>query len=307
MSWNPIVIGVDASSEAAQAAVFGCRLAQAVGTTCHLVHAIPDPWIAGAELGVPPDIERLREAFAARARLEIAAALRAAGMAEPQDVLVRFGRSTRVLADAAAERQAGLVALGGKRHPALQRWLGGSTAHNAARALPVPLLVTRGHVHELRHVLVAVDLSGAAEPTLRAAERLAGIWDADLRVVTVLEPLPAVPGATVPQWVEFSSLWEETLKRDVWSLVRRPRTQTVMRHGAVMDVLRREVADWRADLLVVGSHGKGWVDRVILGSVTERLLNELPTSLVVVPTAAALEPLGAERKAEQRAAAVPVR
>ncbi|HEX9611732.1 MAG TPA: universal stress protein [Gemmatimonadales bacterium] len=293
MSWNPIIIGVEASPEAAQAAVFGCRLAQATATTCHLVHAMPDPWITGAEIGVPPDIDRLREPFAERARAEIADALRDAGMTDPPDVQIRFGGSTRVLAEMASERHAGLVVLGGKRHAALQRWLGGSTAHSAARAVPVPLLVTRGHVHEPRRVLVAVDLSGAAKPTLRAAERLAGIWDAELRVVTVLEPLPTVPGAVVPQWMEFSALWEETLKRDVWSLVRRPRAQTIMRHGAVMEVLRREVAEWRADLLVVGSHGKGWVDRMILGSMTERLLNELPTSLVVVPAAAALAPLGA--------------
>lgn len=297
MSWNPIVIGVDASPEAAQAAVFGCGLGRASGATCHLVHAAPDPWMAGAEIGAPPDMQRLRETFAERARSEITALLRHAGLAQPPEMVIRFGRSTRVLADVAAELHAGLVVIGGKRHAALQRWLGGSTAHNAARALPVPLLVTRSPGERVRRVLVSVDLSEAARPTLRAAERLAGVWDAELRVVTALEPPPTVPGATVLQWGEYSALWEETLKRDVWSLVRRPRAETVMRHGAVMDVLRREVTDWRADLLVVGSHGKGLVDRLILGSVTERLLNELPTSLVVVPAAATVAP--------QRAPAVP--
>jgi len=45
----------------------------------------------------------------------------------------------------------------------------------------------------------------------------------------------------------------------------------------------------------MGSHGKGWATRVLVGSVTERLLNHLPTSLVVVPVVAAeaVEPLGA--------------
>jgi len=37
--------------------------------------------------------------------------------------------------------------------------------------------------------------------------------------------------------------------------------------------------------LVVGSHGKGWAQRVLLGSVTERLINHLPTSLLVAPVA----------------------
>jgi len=36
----------------------------------------------------------------------------------------------------------------------------------------------------------------------------------------------------------------------------------------------------------VGSHGKGWVDRLIIGSVTEDLLNDLPTGVLVIPVPA---------------------
>jgi nucleotide-binding universal stress UspA family protein len=44
-----------------------------------------------------------------------------------------------------------------------------------------------------------------------------------------------------------------------------------------------EAAAWRADVVVVGSHGKGWVDRLLIGSVTEDLLNNLPCAVLVVP------------------------
>src|SRR5437667_3887942 len=41
MPWKPIVVGVDASPEAADAAVFAVAVAHRAKTSCHLVHATP--------------------------------------------------------------------------------------------------------------------------------------------------------------------------------------------------------------------------------------------------------------------------
>jgi nucleotide-binding universal stress UspA family protein len=68
----------------------------------------------------------------------------------------------------------------------------------------------------------------------------------------------------------------------------------------VVETLLREATDWSADVLVVGSHGKGWAQRILLGSVTERLLNDLPTSLLIAPVEA---PVPAERHALAETAA----
>jgi nucleotide-binding universal stress UspA family protein len=44
-------------------------------------------------------------------------------------------------------------------------------------------------------------------------------------------------------------------------------------------------ADDDSDLVIVGSHGKGWVDRLLIGSVTEQILSALPASVLVIPVA----------------------
>ncbi|HYT71690.1 MAG TPA: universal stress protein [Gemmatimonadales bacterium] len=66
--------------------------------------------------------------------------------------------------------------------------------------------------------------------------------------------------------------------------------------GTAVEMIEAEAAGWPADVVVVGSHGKGWVDRLIVGSVTERLLNRLPASLLVIPA-----PRGATTPARPRA------
>jgi nucleotide-binding universal stress UspA family protein len=90
---------------------------------------------------------------------------------------------------------------------------------------------------------------------------------------------------------EYFGLAQETLDREVWPLVKTPGAQKLVRHGLVVDTLQREAADWQADVLVVGSHGKGWAQRILLGSVTERLINQLPTSLLVAPVGVASQAL----------------
>jgi nucleotide-binding universal stress UspA family protein len=138
-------------------------------------------------------------------------------------------------------------------------------------------------------VLVAVDVSPAAAPTIAAAERFANVFGAALRVLTVVQPIPPLVEDSTFDAAAHLAAWEDAVRREVWPLIRSEGAQPVLRHGPVVDTIAREAAAWPADLLVVGSHGKGWVDRLLLGTITESLLNRLPTSLLVVPAPRTVE------------------
>ena len=293
MSWKPIIVGVDASFEAAEAVAFAARLAERAGTRVQPVHAIRDA--LGSSQA--PDAGRYRNALIQHARAQLIGVLRDS---VPENTLaalsVRFGPAPLVLKQVTAGLGAELIVLGGKHHSALSRWLGGSTSLDVARTADVPVLVTAGPATTIRRVLVAVDLSGAARPTLQGAERYADMFGAELRAISVLEPLSVIPEATPPyDATAHYALLEELLQRDVWPLIKRPGVEKIARYGSAFETIQQEVEDWRADLLVVGSHGKGWAERMLVGSATERLLNHLPTSLLVVParTAEPLAPIAA--------------
>jgi len=206
---------------------------------------------------------------------------------------VHRGKPAAVLNDAVAAFGAELVVLGGKHHSTLGRWLGGSTAVSMARTMPVPVLVTVG-APAIRRVLVAVDQSRVAGPTLAAAQRYATLFDAELRALSVIEPLPILLDMPQPDKPDYYRLLEEKVADEIWPLIRAPGVETVLRYGAALNTIGREVGEWHADLLVVGSHGKGSVTRLVVGSVTERLINHLPTSLLVVPAGA--EAIGPEAR-----------
>jgi len=277
MSWKPIVVGVDTSPAAADAAAFAVDAAHRAATTYHLVHATHDTsGSAGSPVWLGHEV-----------RAQVIAALRSRVPAAALETLsVRRGPPADVLTGAVADFGAELVVLGGKHHSALGRWLGGSTSVNVTRGSLVPLLVTVGKP-AIGRVLVAVDQSGAAQPTLAAAARYATLFGAELRALSVIEPLPVLPEVPQPDESDYYRLLEETVARDIWSLIRAPGVNKVLRRGVALEAILSEAAEWRADLLVVGSHGKGWAERVLAGSVTEGLINHLPTSLLVVPIAAA--------------------
>jgi nucleotide-binding universal stress UspA family protein len=202
-------------------------------------------------------------------------------------MIVQAGATTDVINGAEHDLHANLIVLGGKHHSLLGRWLGGSTALNVARTTATPILVTAGEAVSVHRVLVALDTSGAAAPTLEAAHELARSHGAQLRALSIIEPLPVMPeSAPAVDPAPYINLCRDTIDAELRPLVAPTGAELIVRVGPTALTIEDEAKAWHADLVVVGSHGKSWTQRLILGSVTERLLNDLPASLVVVPVGA---------------------
>lgn len=274
---QPIVVGVDGSLESAAAASVGSMLAQAARVPCRLVHAANNVSAAFEFAGTGVVTETLQLAALTRARAEVSTALREL-IAPPliEGMVVSTGDTVEVLEAVMRETHAGLLVLGGKHHSRLGRWLGGSTVQQAVRRLHVPLLVTAGEIAIRPRVLVAVDASYAALPTIQQAVAFARLLGSPLRALHVIDPPPAI--------AELPRNWSrDIIERDVWPQLPLIQESKVMREGAPFQTIVEEASAWKADVLVVGSHGKGWVDRMLIGSVTEDLLNNLPCAVLVVP------------------------
>ena len=170
MSWEPMVVGVDGSAEAAGAAALAQRIARVAGSECRLIHAVRDEWAPLAAVGDAKQVREMQRLQLAVARQQVTEALQGRVAPELFEMLdVRFGPAAVVLQQVAEERRAGLLVLGGKHHNVVERWFGGSTSLNVVRTATVPVLVTAGAPQAIRRVLVAADLSAAALPTVALA------------------------------------------------------------------------------------------------------------------------------------------
>jgi universal stress protein A len=163
-------------------------------------------------------------------------------------------------------------------------------------------LVTAQEPASIKQVVAAVDLSDAATPTARAAARFAEMFGAALHLLHVVEPLPIIPDT--PLRFNDDEVYDhslEHLERYVWNKIDYPGVTTSMRRGTAADTIAQEVAEREAQLVVVGSHGKGWVDRILIGSITERVLSALPCTILVVPVAGPTSPRRPRTKRSKQA------
>jgi nucleotide-binding universal stress UspA family protein len=301
-----IVVGVDGSPEATNAALMGWRWAVTQGLPFDLVYAAPDLRAAAALLQMPHPFAISPVPFPLAGAEPLLAAAReriAAGLRDylPADAL----RGLRVMvgwpgAVLAAEPADALIVLGGKHHGAVARHLGGSTAHHVLHARAAPVLIVAKSVWPIRRVLACLDLSPAAAATLAAARDAARVTAARLRVLHAIErvPVPRVMAAFDMEVIAqrdiagFSALAADLREVDT--------ADRVTRRGRPAAVIAEEAAAWNADLVVMGCHERGPVARLMEGSVTTAVLNRLPASLLIVPPPRAPEQITSPHEATIR-------
>lgn len=60
--------------------------------------------------------------------------------------------------------------------------------------------------------------------------------------------------------------------------------QIIVEQGDFSDMILKTAERTRADLVVIGSHSRRWLDQVLMGSVTEKVLHNTRVPLFIVPT-----------------------
>lgn len=204
------------------------------------------------------------------------------------------GEPRHVIASTAADWGADLVVVGARGLGAFKRLLLGSVSTAVVHHAPCPVLVVRGRPRELLTAVVAIDGS----PHSRAAARFLAHLPLDpaltVRLIGVVEPQTpslrapaAVPGvgAAVEHFAEQQRVeLDKALEEVAGDFEAKARVERAVRIGSPAGEIL-SIAE-RADLVVVGARGLGPVDRLLVGSVSERVLQHARCSVLVVKHAA---------------------
>lgn len=297
-----ILIPLDGSPLAEAAIPFGAAIARATGAVLELFHVIEAPALVDLPTtALVPDPANVRTYLRDTAGRVIPGV--------DVEVDVRSGDAVQELLDHAAEQPETMIVLATRGRGGLGRLLLGSVADKVVRLATVPVGLIRPSedgasvAHDIRSIAVALDGSETAEIGLAMAVQLARTAGATLHLVDVVEPIwtspyitssPELLAVDANQITELELLAEEDARSYLAATTERLRAEnpglqvdSVMRVGRPAEEIDRAATDLRADVVVVTSHGRGGIRRLVLGSVTTGLLQVGTHPLIVVPARAA--------------------
>jgi nucleotide-binding universal stress UspA family protein len=132
-------------------------------------------------------------------------------------------------------------------------------------------------------VVVGFDGSPAAGRGLQRA--VGALGDSGVLVLVTVEPEVYSRGLLSEPLLEEEKFSSLELLRVARELLRTSRVGqvTVVRRGDPADVLVDVAREQAADLVVVGRRGRDFAARVLLGSVTARVVEHAPCDVLVVP------------------------
>jgi nucleotide-binding universal stress UspA family protein len=152
----------------------------------------------------------------------------------------------------------------------------------------------RREVFRMR-ILLAVDGSTFSNAAVREVTRRPWPTGSEVKIISVVEPAippsPEVWGMSAGDYIEEQTEWRRSHARKTLAAAERLlhtnedktlKVTTEILTGPPRQVILDESDQWGADLIVIGSHGYGFWNRLLLGSVSQAVASYARCSVEIV-------------------------
>jgi nucleotide-binding universal stress UspA family protein len=291
------LIAIDGSAPAGLAVDLASDIAWPAGSELLVAEAIEfgPAWFGGAwpDLAVIQTDRLEAEVLAEADRTVQDARSRLARPNLSVEAAVLRGRPAMAIVDRARDMRADLIIVGSLGHGAIETMLLGSVSAEVIDHAPAPVLVVRGR--SIKHIVVGWDGSSCASRAADVVRTWPIFAGSDVRVVSVA-------GSEIPWWTGFPEsgspdllpIYLETAdaSRRHYDQLAHEMTAQLQAAGRSAEAERREgdaatellaaARESQADLIVIGTHGRTGLARLVLGSVARNVLQHASCSVLVV-------------------------
>lgn len=218
-----------------------------------------------------------------------------------------FGSPAVRIVRKAEHLDADIIVIGAGEAPEERPFIAGPVAAAVIQHARQPVLAVRpgSPALEFRKILCPVDFSNVSRRGLQGAVRIAQAFDADLTVLSVIPHLSwlgaavetgALVGAQQQHAADWEAEFEAFLEKSDFGGTKW--TRELMSGTPAREVVAA-ARQKEADLIVMGTAGRSGLARMMMGSVTQRVLQDLPCSILTVHDAELFAELFAEEPDEE--------
>jgi len=191
----------------------------------------------------------------------------------------------------AEDQDIDLLVMGTHGRRGVDHMLFGSVTEEVVRFSPCPTFTVRTDAEvepskAVGRILVPIDFSEASDAALEHGKEIAQTYGAEIDLLHVVEE-PFYPPAYGPDVASFPT--QDVVERVEKQLADMAREEIGYEHvmiSARTGYPSSEILDYidenEVDLVVMATHGRTGLDRVLLGSVAERVLRQSPTPVFIV-------------------------
>ncbi len=208
------------------------------------------------------------------------------------EIIARQGEEPyRYIVEEAERNKADMIVMGRRGRRGLKRLMMGSvTAKTIGYALCDVLVVPRAAKLEFKNIVVATDGSKHSDAAVMEAAGIAERCGSNLYVVAVVPSESASPFDIVNLEMQKGLISEEerrtaegNIKKAKDSALNKGVTaKGLILAGKPYESITHAAKEKNADLIVVGSHGRTALARLLMGSVTERVIGLSDCAVLVV-------------------------
>ncbi len=208
------------------------------------------------------------------------------------DAIAGDGSVTEMVHRLTLETDADLVITSTQGGSGAWHWLSGGVAPRLVSTIDQPVLVVQsenGAQPQLRRLLVSLDGSETAERVLPYARALAAAFKAEILLLSVPEVPPAEEfGAAPDRVIKMRDEAEAKLWRylnDVAAFIRNDcfSVRTMVSGSSPVRTIVELGKTESADLIIMSTRGRGGLERLLMGSAAERVVEQTHLPVLMVP------------------------
>ncbi|ELZ24731.1 universal stress protein [Natrinema limicola] len=289
--YDTILVPTDGSDHAARAAEQALTLADWFDATVHAISVVDTNAASGLLSSGSVRREFMSQLEDGAEHAVETVETMADGSSAVQTAVLRGEPKKKILAYA-TDIDAELIVMGTHGRSGVSRFVAGSVTEHVVRRAEIPVLTVRANERTepadgYDEILVPTDGSDAAGAAVDHGLELARAADARVHAVTVLDTGDMAASPTLTPPTEVLKQLETERQNATDEIAARARedglaaTSTVL-EGQPERELLEYIDDHEIDLVVMGTHGRSGIDRLLLGSTTERLLRHASTPILAV-------------------------